>query len=267
MALVTLLITGLSIGSVSWFAASVPRPTLLNSKIEYPLGVVNANEPSQMGPPGATALPGFTLDYVTEFNGDSLPVGWNVFTGIPGGDPGGQFAANHVVVHDGLLHLNVWKDSNFENRWVTGGLCQCGLARTYRAYFVRSRITGGGANQVELLWPESNIWPPEIDFNETLGASSATVATIHFGTGNRLDQKDLAISMTKWHTWGIIWTKTRITFTVDGREWASTTATGEIPTIPMRLDLEQRTMCVVGTQCPQKATSMLVDWVAEYAPN
>lgn len=267
VAILTILITSCSLTAVLWFAFRAPPTTFLTTKVVFPVGVPDHAAPSGLGPPGAGALPGFTLDYVTDFLGTSIPAGWNVFTGIPGGDPGGQFASSHVVVSGGLLHLNVWKDPSFQNRWVTGGLCQCGLTSTYRAYFVRSRITGGGANQVELLWPESNIWPPEIDFNETLGSKLSTVATIHFGVTNRIDQRYLSIDMSTWHTWGIVWTKSHLIFTVDGREWASTTAAGEIPAVPMRLDLEQRTMCSVGSQCPQKPVSMLVDWVAEYSPD
>jgi hypothetical protein len=35
----------------------------------------------------------------------------------------------------------------------------------------------------------------------------------------------------------------------------------------MTLDFEQRPGCVPGLACPSQNQTMLVDWVAEYAPN
>ncbi len=230
----------------------------------YPVGVPDAHSPSFKSPPGSNALKGYVLRYVNDFNGGSLPHNWDVFTGVPGGDPGGQFASTHVTVSGGLLRLNTWRDPKFHNRWVTGGVCQCGLAYTYGAFFVRSRITGSGPNEVQLLWPQSNNWPPEIDFNETGASSSSTSSTVHFGAVNHIDQRSLSIDMTKWHTWGIVWTPTSMKFIVNGQVWGAINIPAESPNVPMTLDLEQRAMCQIGIQCPSKPVSMLVDWVAEY---
>ena len=195
-----------------------------------------------------------------------MPAGWNVFTGIPAGDPGGQFGAKHVVVTNGLLELNTWRDPTFQNRWVTGGLCQCGLGKTYGAYFVRSRITGPGPNEVQLLWMKNNTWPPEIDFNETGGAVAATSSTIHWSPINQIDQRHVTINMLRWHTWGLIWTPQTVTYLVDGQVWGVISNPTEITRQPMTLDFEQRALCGVGLQCPTRPVSMLIDWVAEYTP-
>jgi Glycosyl hydrolases family 16 len=230
----------------------------------YPSGTVDLTDPSGVAPPGANALPGYRLTYVTDFEGTTLPSGWNVFTGIPAGDPGGQFASTHVVVHDGTLALNTWKDPKYSNRWITGGLCQCGVAKTYGAYFVRSRITGSGPNEAELLWPANNVWPPEIDFNETGGVVYATSSTIHWGPINQIEQRHLNINMEQWHTWGVIWTPALVTYVVDGQVWGTITNASEIAKVPMTLDFEQRQLCAIGRQCPTRPVSMLIDWVAEY---
>ena len=133
-----------------------------------------------MAPPAPDAFGGYDQSYVTDFTGTSLPSGWMKFTGKPGGDPGAQWAATHVTVGSGLLQLNAWKDPAYGNAWVTGGLCQCGLGRTYASYFVRSRQTGPGPTTVHLLWPVASVWPPEIDFNETDGTTTGTSATVHY---------------------------------------------------------------------------------------
>jgi hypothetical protein len=260
-----------SLGVVWWFgvkygSSNSNTTSTLTFGTSYPAGIVDSSEPSGVAPPSPTALAGYRLTYETNFTGTSLPSGWNLFTGIPGGDPGGQFAADHVVVGDGLLSLNTWKDRAYQDRWVTGGLCQCGFSQTYGAYFVRSRITGAGANQAELLWPLTNTWPPEIDFNENGGRVDTTSSTVHFGSTNHIDQRHLLINMTLWHTWGVVWTPASITYVVDGYQWSSVAVPAEIPAQPMTLDIEQRQLCELGRECPTVPQSMQVDWVAEYAP-
>ena len=175
-----------------------------------------------------------------------------------------------MTVANGMLSLNTFQDPNYNNEWVTGGLCQCGHAQTYGAYFVRSRLTGGGPTSVEILWPANNSWPPEVDFNETNGNATQTSATVHWATAAKLnnqDQRFLTMDMTKWHTWGVIWTPTTLTYTVDGTVWGKVTNASEIPSIPMTLDLQQQTWCSSGWACPTAPQSLQVDWVSEYTMN
>ncbi len=271
VAVITILVMAVSLATIIWVAIDTAdrspyRIFPTTGATPYPVGVPDNAEPSRMAPPAANAVRGYTRSYVNDFNGTKLPPGWEVFTGVPGGDPGGQFASDHVVVNGGLLRLNTWKDPQYANKWVTGGLCQCQLAKTYGAYFIRSRETGAGANEVELLWPASNVWPPEIDFNESSNSLNATGSTVHYSTSNFIDQRSLSINMTKWHTWGVVWTPKKITYVVDGHIWGSINVSYEIPSVPMTLDFEQRTMCQLDRQCPGHAVSLLIDWVAEYTP-
>jgi hypothetical protein len=244
--------------------ASGPAP-----QTAFPIGNVDASEPSGYSPPSANAMAGYTQSYVTDFTGTSLPSGWGSYSGTPGGDPGAQFGSAHTVVGGGILSLNAWQDSAYNNEWVTGGLCQCGLPQTYGAYFVRSRLTGAGPTGVELLFPTQG-WPPEIDFNETGGQVTSTTATNIWavsGSSRSQAQVSLSIDMTQWHTWGVVWTPTSITYTVDGRVWGSFTNASEVPDVPMTLDLQQQTWCSSGYACPTTPQSMQVDWVAEYTQN
>lgn len=230
----------------------------------YPVGISSSLQPSGMAPPAPNALQGYRLAYENNFLGSKLPSDWDAFTGVPGGDAGGQFASNHVLVRNGMLQLLTSKDASYDMKWVTGGVCQCALASTYGAYFVRSRVTGAGPNEVELLWPANNQWPPEIDFNETGGSLTSSSSTIHFGVINQIDQHSILINMDQWHTWGVIWTPHKISYVVDGQVWGTITTPSEIPQIPMTLDLEQRSLCSDGSQCPSHPVLMDVDWVAEY---
>lgn len=232
----------------------------------YPVGTASNSEPSGEAPPSPWALPGYRQSYVTDFGGSSLPPGWSAFSGTPGSDPGSQWASSHVVESGGLLQLNAWPDPAYGNEWVTGGLCQCAVAQTYGAYFVRSRMTGPGPTQVELLWPVSG-WPPEIDFSETYGGDSSSMATLHFSSANDEVHQVLNIDMTKWHTWGVIWTPSLISYVVDGKVWGTVNVASEIPDQPMTLDLQQQTWCSSGEACPTSPQSSQIDWVAEYQPS
>jgi hypothetical protein len=236
----------------------------------YPLGVANAASPSGYAPPATSALPGYTQNYVQDFTANSIPAEWAVYSGLPGGDPGGQFGPAHVNVAAGLMVISTYRDPAYNNEWVTGGTCLCGnnLAQLYGAWFVRSRVTGAGPTSVELLWPDTNIWPPEIDFNESGGATTSETATTHFGANNSIVQSSLTIDLTKWHTWGVIWSPTSIIYTVDGRYWASVTNPAEIPKVSMHLSIQSQTWCGASPAwaCPTSNQQTLVDWVAEYAP-
>lgn len=228
-------------------------------------GVRAVSQPSGWGPPSASAIRGYRLAYVTEFNGHTLPQGWMAFAGSPGSDPGSRWAPSHVAVTNGLLRIETFRDSRFGNEWVSGGVCQCGRPRTYGAYFVRSRATGPGPTQVELLWPTAG-WPPEIDFDESYGATTMSMATTHFGRTNAQIQNTVSVDLTQWHTWGVIWTPTSITYTVDGRVWGHVTTPAAVPDQFMTLNIQQQTWCSSGWACPKAPQSLLVDWVAEYAP-
>ncbi len=246
-------------------SSHVATSTLPKVRATFPIGILDSREPSGMAPPSSTALQSYSLSYLQDFDGSSIPAGWNVFTGVPGGDPGGQFGLQHVTVANGMLNLNTWRDPKFENRWVTGGICQCGLGRTYGAYFVRSRFNASGPNEVELLWPVGSSWPPEVDFNESGGSSKSTTATLHFDVVNHIIQSSITLNMLKWHTWGLIWTPTSVTYTVDGYEWGAVHSRQQVPHTKMTLDLEQRSLCGIKQQCPHQPTSLRVDWVVEYS--
>lgn len=58
------------------------RVNLVNLVGDYPVGLPDPAEPSGFAPPGPHALVGFTLSHVFDFNGSTVPAGWNVFTGI-----------------------------------------------------------------------------------------------------------------------------------------------------------------------------------------
>jgi hypothetical protein len=234
--------------------------------------VLAGKEPSKVLPLGPHAIRGYTRTYCNDFSGAVLPKGWDTFAGQPKGDPDSVFERWHVRVRAGILRINTYRDPLLKWKWVTGGVCQCGLARTYGAYYVRSRITAAGASAIALLWPRNNAWPPEIDFLETWQQPTSSTSTLHYpipgNPGDHKVQKKVKINMTAWHTWGVTWTPREIKFTVGTYTYWTISDPAEIPRIGMTLDLQQESWCGVFIGgCPVHASSFLVDWVAEFVPN
>jgi Glycosyl hydrolases family 16 len=239
------------------------------SSSTYPTGVADSSEPSGQAPPGANAMTGYTQSYVDDFSGSAL-TGWSPYSGQPSGDSGSQWGgASHAVVSGGMLSLETFQDPNYGNEWVTGGVSQ-NTTGTYGAYFVRSRVTGAGPTEVELLFPASG-WPPEVDFNESGGGTNAETATTIWAVNSSGTKSQIqvagSVDLSQWHTWGVIWTPTSVTYTVDGTVWGTITNSSEVPQVPMRLDLQQQTWCSSGFACPSAPQQMDIDWVAEYQAN
>jgi outer membrane protein OmpA-like peptidoglycan-associated protein len=248
-------------------SAAISRTSTTTSKLVpkigttgYPVGTPDSSEPSGDSPPGPSALSSYSESYVNDFAGGSLPSGWTTFSGQPSSDPGALFSGSDVAVGNGVLSLNATQG---KGGWSTGGVCQCNVDQTYGAYFVRSRLTGAGPTQVELLWPTGN-WPPEIDFDETFGDTDLATATLHYSSSDSQVHQTTSIDMTQWHTWGVIWTANEIIYTVDGSVWGQVTDSSEIPDQPMTLDIQQQTWCASDWACPTSDQSTYVDWVAEY---
>jgi beta-glucanase (GH16 family) len=189
---------------------------------------------------------------------------WDTYSGQPGDQPDAWWAPSHVVVRHGALTLRTYRDPNLGGRWVSGGVSSSrALKQTYGRYRVRFRIDRGkGVAAVFLLWPVAEHWPPEIDFAETGGATNARremSATLHYGGSDEQIQRTVHADFTRWHTMGVDWTPGRLTYTLDGRRWASVNA--HVPDEPMEMDIQTET----GTcgdryaPCPDATTPAHVD--------
>jgi beta-glucanase (GH16 family) len=224
---------------------------------------------------GARPLSPWRLVFFDNFSHGLNRDRWGLYSGQPGGDPGGWWAPSHVVVRRGILTLATYRDPRFSGRWVSGGVSSApALKQTYGKYEVRLRLDRGvGVAFVALLWPANGGWPPEIDFAEDGGETRSrdhVTATLHFGPRNSQIQRTLLGDFTRWHVLGVEWTPGRLDYTIDGRVWAVVRSRA-VPSEPMELDLQaQAGTC--GDQfapCPDRSTPARVnadiDWVAAYA--
>ncbi|MGP7996360.1 MAG: family 16 glycosylhydrolase [Streptosporangiaceae bacterium] len=235
----------------------------------------NASSSTQTGDgteaPGS--MPGWRLVYSTDFPGNSLPSGWDAYTGQPGGDPYGSWNPANVSVSGGALHLMATSSGQ-------GGVAYYGNPQTYGMYLVRMKgdyEPGLSINNLAILWPAaSGVWPPEVDFFQDLGGSRQSFsASLHAGPDGNSSCCVIASPTqdsngTQWHTYGVQWTPTAITYTIDGRPWgavqrSSLAPPAQWPTIPMNLTLQSQNQA--SAQPNGQIETMTVAWVAEYAMN
>jgi len=222
-------------------------------------------------PPGSGA--GWQLTYSTDFPGNSLPSGWLAYNGEPGGDPDGNWAPSNVSVSGGAMHITATSSAQ-------GGVQFYGNPQTYGMYLVRMKgdyEPGLSINNLAILWPsQQGVWPPEVDFFQDAGGSRQNFsASLHVGPdGNGgccvIASPTQDSSSTAWHTYGVQWTPNAMTYTIDGRVWASVSRSSlsspaQWPTIPMNLTLQSQNQD--SAQPSGTIETMTVAWVAEYAMN
>jgi beta-glucanase (GH16 family) len=250
-----------------------PTPTP-KAPTPTPTAPAVASGPSGVAMPTGD-LPGWKNVFSDDFNGTALDSrSWGAYSGQPGGDPGGLWDPSHVVVHDGVLELQTYRDPVFGNRWVSGGLSSArALKQTYGKYLVRFRMDPGyGIAGIMLLWPSNDVWPPEIDFAEDGGgARDETTATLHYGATDAQIARSVKGDFRAWHTIGIEWGPGHLNYTLDGAVWG-TLSTSRIPAEPMEMDIQTQagTCGQVDTPCPNASTpahiNLQVDWVVAYQP-
>jgi hypothetical protein len=240
-------------------------------------GTAKKNASSSTPTGGTTSapgsMPGWRLVYSTNFPGNSLPSGWDAYTGQPGGDPYGSWNPGNVSVSGGALHLMATSSAQ-------GGVAFYGNPQTYGMYLVRMKgdyEPGLSINNLAILWPAAQgVWPPEVDFFQDLGGSRQSFsASLHAGPDGNGSCCVIASPSqdsigTQWHTYGVEWTPSAITYTIDGRAWAavqrsSLSPPAQWPTIPMNLTLQSQNQA--SAQPSGQIETMTVDWVAEYAMN
>jgi len=225
-------------------------------------------------------LPGWKQVFKDDFAGSSLDSKWQKYNGIVGGGQGGWWARSHVVVHGGELVLETYHDPvgctnaticPLFNDEVSGGV-KSKFAMTYGKFLVRFR-TRPIANDsfMAILWPESNIAPPETDFAVVGGPLHLTSigAMLKYGRPTTVVSDSLTANAAQWHTLGVIWSPGEVEYTIDGHVWA-TDKNANVSSVPMHIVLQSQTVCeaVPGQTCttPWTATEPNVDiaWVVAY---
>ena len=248
----------------------------------------STTKPTTAQPPGdpsgqsmpTTPPAGYQPFFADDFTSSTLGSNWHEYSGdhfgVYDGQAGTTWDPSHVTVGKGLLTLRTYQDpahAGPNSAWVEGGASLWpNSPLTYGEYLVRSRVTSATAvTQVMILWTDTT-WPPEIDFNESNGTNSSGATEWYNGANGATQLQPgvpSGVDLTQWHTWGVITTPSTITFTVDGKTWATMP---NYVTTPTHLTLQQMVWpCADPYEtCPSSSTppevDMQIDWAAVYSP-
>jgi beta-glucanase (GH16 family) len=235
------------------------------------------------------ALPvsGLTLTYAEEFNSISyagnskMTTGSNTWnTTLSGGvrslngngekqyymDPGYLgLGVNPFSVSNGVLNIKAAPSSAAVKSKIYGYNYTSGVLTTqnqfsqqYGYFEVRAKIPGGGQGLWPAFWmlPAKGGWPPELDILEAIGSAPFYLHQgIHSSNGSKgLGANTPNNNANDFHTYGMDWTKDKVTFYYDGVKRAEFAATVDLST-PMYMILNQ----AVGGNWPGSPDST-TDW-------
>jgi len=265
--------------------SATPSATPAATPSATPSASQGSGDPSGQNP--ATTLSGFSLKYVQEFTGDSLPPNWTEYQGAPGGE----------TSQEAQWEPNMCSFSGGEAHFMASGIDSCGMDYTgtpqeYGAFFARMKgnvePSGQLFSDIFLLWPANNQWPPEIDIYEDEGDRSRTVATLWNTTGNACGASTstqclyqytqtnggsdgVANNGTEWHTYGVEWTPSGVSWLIDGRVVFTAPASqvkspAQQPALPMNMALQSQNL-PGSPGASSKEETMTVDWVEQFSWN
>ncbi len=187
--------------------------------------------------------------------------------------------------------------SGGEAHFMASGIDSCGMHFTgqpqeYGAWFARLQATPEQAGQlftdIFLLWPHNNQWPPEIDVYEDGGNRSSTVATLWNTVGNACGASPsssclyqytqtnggnggVANTDTEWHTYGVEWTPSGVSWLIDGKVVFTAPASAvkspaQQPALTMDMALQSENL-PGSPGASSTEDTMNVDWVEQFSYN
>ncbi|ANW65688.1 glycoside hydrolase [Mycobacterium sp. djl-10] len=203
--------------------------------------VTSCGVPAVAAPEGCLATAAQTQGWGAPSRGDDFSdlsslANWWIYEG-PGHDGNGRRTREAVTVVDGMLVITGDAQGN------SGGMAFKGGGQKFGRWEVcaKSPAAAETYHSVALLWPDANDWPQggEIDFMEIVDPARQRVDfNLHYGAEDHRESHHVAVDATRWHSWAVEWTPTRITVFVDGVPWAASTDPARFPPRPMHLCLQ-----------------------------
>jgi len=179
--------------------------------------------------------------FYQEFRHPLKPHTWTVYQGKPTCCAQSYWAKSHVVSGGGVLAIKTYRDSNFGNKWVSGGVSMARIVnQTYGRWIVQFRMRAGkGVGMDVALRPNgSGTVVDWIEESSDKGAArQIETATLHYG--NTRVHAHVRANFTKWHTMSLTWTPNFIKVKLDGNRWAYYRS--HIPSAPMHLVMQTNT--------------------------
>ena len=177
-------------------------------------------------PVTAPAYAGWKADWVDDLN---VPIdqpkwgryGWGYQ--VPGQGAMGRYLQSNTFTSNGIMTL---RTQYVNGAWSSAGVSSgdfysaSGGRWEVRAKFPVSK----GIGYAFLLYPNDGTWPPEVDLAEGRANGPLVTATYHWGAANNQAQSFLTnTTMSAWHTYGAIIGTNTITYTFDGKPYATIT--------------------------------------------
>ncbi|HEY1978101.1 MAG TPA: glycoside hydrolase family 16 protein [Candidatus Baltobacteraceae bacterium] len=213
-------------------------------------------EPTSLSAHAVTASRA-TKIFDDEFDGASLNRVWS--TCYPWANPkrgctnGGKlelewYLPDNVALRGGYLNLTAKPQTAYAGHPYTSGMIATGgrpntkSTFSYLYGYAEARIKlprGAGMWPAFWLVPANRTWPPEIDIMEFQGVRPKNdIVTIHWGTAKHPQQNGSTVDTGTdlwrgYHTYGLDWEASRVTWYFDGKAIKSYTDTAHIPHQPM----------------------------------
>jgi VCBS repeat-containing protein len=235
----------------------------------------------------ATGTGTWKTNYVTGYQGNG-PEGWSSRNLSQGeqqiyvdpnyaGTASAPLGLNPFSIVNGVLTITASRTPTadlpyLDNLPFTSGLLttQTSFAQTYGYFEIKAQLPAGqGVWPAFWLLPTNGTWPPEVDVFEQLGGADIYQTSHYTDSTGAPAQTGFTTyqpgNTTGFHTYGLLWTKTSLTWYVDGVETA-TTATPADMNSPMYM-LVNLGIGGWSGDAPSSLTSaqMEVDYVKAYS--
>jgi beta-glucanase (GH16 family) len=142
---------------------------------------------------------------------------------VPGQGAMGRYLQSNTFVSGGAMTLRTqYANGEWSSAGVSSGDFYSAVGGRWevRAKFPVSK----GIGYVFLLYPDDGTWPPEVDIAEGRVKGPQVMSTYHWGASNSTNQQFMSNpDMSGWHTYGVIIGTNTMTYTFDGKPWATFT--------------------------------------------
>ena len=195
-------------------------------------GTASPSQPSEGSGRGRSEaeINGWSIDYFEGFDASFEDTKWGHYgldrAAVGHGAMGIMSDENSLVENGNLIIRTQYRDG----QWSAGGASSAdAFAASRGRWEVRAKFPRAkGIGYAMLLWPEDEVWPPEIDFAEGRVNGPQVSGTYHWGEPDpdKHKQEQRVFDnpdMNGWHTYGAIVEDDYIVFTFDGQEWGRIT--------------------------------------------